>query len=75
MDPTAAVILFIASSAFWGWVVLADGAERLEGTFLSGFLVWYKAPEWPARAIRVFGVFSWMASLGWFVVRLCSTGV
>jgi hypothetical protein len=72
MEVTVTVFLFAASTVFWGWIVFGDGADQLEGTFLSGLLVFYKAPEWPAPAIKVFGVLSWFASLIWFVVRICS---
>lgn len=65
----ATVLLFLAASALWGWIVFGDGAEQLEGSFLSGFLVHCKAPEWSAEAIRVVAALSWLASLGWFVLR------
>lgn len=65
--------LFCAGSVvFWLWVLLWGGAERLEGTFASGFLISWFAPRWSAEGIRLFALLSLLGTLvtfavGWFV--------
>jgi hypothetical protein len=55
---------------FWGWVLFGDGAERLEGTLASGFLISWLAPTWSAAGIRVFAFGMLMTGALSFVVGL-----
>ena len=48
------VITYSIDLVFWLWVVRWGGAERLEGTFSSGFLVHLFAPGWSADGIKLF---------------------
>jgi hypothetical protein len=68
---TVSILLFLAESAFSGWIVVGDGAEWLEGSLFSGWVIHPLAPQWPAEAIRVAGALLWIISLGWFVLGLC----
>jgi hypothetical protein len=63
-------MLFVAGSAFWAWIIFGDGADRLEGRFISGFLFWYRAPEWTAQDIRLFAAGTWCVHAIWFVMGL-----
>lgn len=58
------------SSLFWLWVLRWGGAERLEGTFASGFLISWFAPKWSAEGIKLFALLSLISTLGAFVVGL-----
>jgi hypothetical protein len=60
----------ILNAAFWSWVVFYDGAERLEGSFASGFLINIWAPGWTAEGIRFFGWVALIAGGIGFVVGL-----
>ena len=55
------VLGHLVNTAFWGWVVFWDGAERLKGTLASGFLINIWAPGWTAEGIRLFG---WIMLIG-----------
>ena len=70
MDLLLWVLLFAGNSLFCGWIVFGDGADRLEGSFISGVLLWYHAPEWPAVGIRLFAGGMWFIQSIWFVVGL-----
>ena len=50
------------------WLIRWGGAERLEGTFASGFLVSWFAPNWTSDGIKVFGWAALVAGTGWFVI-------
>jgi hypothetical protein len=63
MDLTATIFLFLAATAFGGWVVIGEGAERLEGSFLSGIFVHPLAPQWNAAGIRVAGTLLWVGAM------------
>lgn len=67
---TATIFLFLAATTMWSWVVIGNGAEWLEGSFLSGVFIHPLAPRWPAAGIRVAGTLLWLGALGWFVLRL-----
>ena len=70
MDLVTFMLIFLAGSAFWAWIVFGDGAERLEGTFASGLLLLDRAPDWPSDAIRMFAIVSWLLQTAWFAVGL-----
>ena len=46
--------IYLLQMAFWVWIAFFGGAQRLEGTFTSGFLVSIFALRWSADGIRLF---------------------
>ncbi len=60
MSLTELIITYLINLVFWLWIVRWGGAEWLEGTFISGFLVHIFAPRWSAEGIKLFG---WCAIL------------
>jgi hypothetical protein len=54
------VAVFALSSLFWAWVLFWGGAERLEGSFLSHFLVHSFAPRWSTEGIKLFAALTWL---------------
>jgi hypothetical protein len=64
------VLIFALESLLWAWVLFWDGAEHLEGTFASGFLVDIFAPRWSADGIKLFAALTWLFTGVWFVVGL-----
>lgn len=63
------------SSVFWLWVLRWGGAERLEGTFASGFLISWFAPRWSAEGIKLFALLSLVGTVGAGVVGVFVPGV
>lgn len=55
MSLTELIVTYLIILIFWLWVVKWGGAERLEGTFASGFLISIFAPNWSAEGIKLFG--------------------
>jgi hypothetical protein len=51
------------ATAFTVWVVLLGGAEWLEGTLKSAFLVHSFAPYWNATGIKVYVTIAWAGIL------------
>jgi hypothetical protein len=49
------ILTYLIDLGFWLWVVRWGGAEWLEGTLSSGFLVNIFAPRWSADGIKLFG--------------------
>lgn len=64
------ILWAVLSGVFWLWVLLWGGAERLERTFLSGFLISWFAPKWSAEGIKLFALLSLAGTLIAFVVGL-----
>jgi len=64
------VIVFAATSLLWAWILFWGGADWLEDTFLSGFLVHPLSSRWSADGIRLFVGFTWLGESIWFVVGL-----
>lgn len=62
------------STLFWLWVLLWGGAEWLEGTFASGFLISWIAPTWSADGIRLFALLMLVIGSIHFLIGLFSTG-
>jgi hypothetical protein len=75
MDFLLWIALFAAGSLFWAWILFWGGAERLEGTLLSGILLWCQAPTWSTTAIKVFAAGSWAIQAVWFVIGVFSPAV
>jgi hypothetical protein len=73
VEIVATVHVFAASTGFWAWVVLGDGADRLAGSFLCDLLTWwYTGIEWAAEAVELFGILAWSVTFAWFILRLCA---
>jgi hypothetical protein len=72
MGLGAWIISYLANLALWLWVLLAGGAEWLEGTFTSGFLISSFAPRWSADGIKFFGWASLVTSTLVFLLGLLS---
>ena len=64
------IALFAASSLFWCWLLFWGGAEWLEGSFLSGLLVHFRAPHWSAEGIKLFAGLTWFLQGVWFLLGL-----
>ncbi|MBA4391471.1 MAG: hypothetical protein C0399_11115 [Syntrophus sp. (in: bacteria)] len=62
------IIAYIVDLLFWLWIVKWGGAERLEGTFTSGFLVNVFAPRWSVEGIKFFGYGTIIISTIYFVL-------
>jgi hypothetical protein len=63
-------ILFAVSSLMWIWILFLGGADWLEGSFLSGFLVSIHAPLWSADEMKLFVVLIWIGEGIWFAIGL-----
>lgn len=63
------------SSVFWLWVLCWGGAQRLEGTFASAFLISWFAPRWSAEGIRLFALLSLVGTVLVFVLGLVDPGL
>ena len=59
-------IALAAVSVFAGWVIFLGGAERLEGTIKSAFLIQAMAPAWHAAGIKVYVAICWVGAVIWF---------
>ena len=57
-----------ALTVFSAWIVFLGGAERLEGTIKSAFLVNAAAPSWHAAGIKVYVAISWIGAVVWLLV-------
>ena len=66
------VVTYSINLVFWLWVVRWGGAERLEGTFSSGFLIHLFAPRWSADGIKLFGYGAILVSTILFSIGLFS---
>jgi hypothetical protein len=64
------ILGYSANVLFWAWVIWWGGAEWLEGTFTSGFLISWLAPRWSADGIKLFGWLSLLVTSVGFVVGL-----
>jgi hypothetical protein len=58
-------ILLAAATLFTAWVVFLGGAERLEGTIKSAFLIHSLAPAWHAAGIKAYMAISWVGMVIW----------
>lgn len=59
------LIAVVAVSAFSAWVIFFGGAERLEGTITSAFLLQVDSVLWHASGIKVYVALSWLGMLVW----------
>lgn len=53
---TGWILLHALSTLFWLWVLLWGGAEWLEGTLASAFVIAWIAPTWSADGIKLFAL-------------------
>jgi hypothetical protein len=70
MSLTWWVVTYLADLLFWLWVVRWGGAEKLEGTFSSGFLISILAPQWSEEGIKLFGYGAIVISTVLFVLGI-----
>ncbi len=66
------IITYAVDLLFWLWVIRWGGAEWLEGTFTSGFLISVFAPRWSAEGIKLFGWGAILISTVLFIVAIFS---
>lgn len=57
--------LFGAQTIFTAWVIFFGGADRLEDTIESAFLIHFRAPLWTATGIKIYVGASWFGTLVW----------
>lgn len=62
------IIAYASDAAFWSWVIFWGGAEILEGTFASGFLISIFAPKLDAEGLKLVGWFFLIGSTIWFLL-------
>ena len=70
MSLTELIVTYSINLVFWLWVVRWGGAEWLEGSFTSGFLIHFFAPRWSADGIKLFGYSAILISTIFFVAAL-----
>jgi hypothetical protein len=70
MSLGAWVVSYAGDLLFSLWILRWGGAERLEGTFASGFLISGWAPRWDAEGIKLFVLLSLLGTTVWFLVGL-----
>ena len=64
----ADIVIFGVATVFAVWVVFLGGAEWLEGTIKSAFLLNANAASWHATGIKAYVAIMWVGSLLWFLV-------
>jgi hypothetical protein len=57
------------ATVFAVWVVFLGGAERIEGTIKSAFLIHSWAPYWHAAGIKAYIAISWVGLVIWVLIR------
>lgn len=70
MGAAGWIVLFVVSSLFWCWLLFWGGADWLEGSWLAGLIVHFRATEWTAEGIKVFAALMWLCQTIWFIVGL-----
>ena len=68
------LIAFFAYTSFVAWVLFWGGAEWLEGTFTSGFLVHELAHRWSAEGIKLYVGLSWIGAVVLGLIKWFSYG-
>lgn len=64
------IITYIINTLFWLWITIWGGAEKLENSFISGFIINIFSVNWSAEVIKFYG---WLIIIGttvWFFVGL-----
>jgi len=69
------IILYLLELLFWVWIIRWGGAERLEGSFISGLLIHYFAPRWGSEGIKLFAWLALIAGTVWFIAGLFYPGI
>lgn len=70
MSLTELIVIYLINLVFLLWVVRWGGAEWLEGTLTSGFLIHFFAPRWSADGIKLFGYGTILISTILFIVAI-----
>jgi hypothetical protein len=68
------IITHLVSALFWSWIAFWGGAERLEDTFASSWLVNWRAASWDADQIKFFAWLKLIVGGIWFFVGLAAPG-
>ncbi len=68
MDTNGWIFVYVLQTTFLLWIIFLGGAARLEGTFASGFLIHYFAPNWSEAGIRAFAWIWLIGSTVFFVL-------
>jgi hypothetical protein len=61
-------IVLAAVTLFTAWIVFLGGAERLEGTIKSAFLIHSLAPAWHAAGIKAYVAIVWVGAVIWILL-------
>ena len=61
------ILLFVANSLFFLWVLRWGGAEWLEDWRFSLFFEWVPAFFWSAEQIKFYALLCWIGHLFWFL--------
>lgn len=69
MTIIAWLIWFLISSIFYGWVLLGNGANWLEG-WKSWLAIGWFSLDWTAEQIRLYVLIIWIFQAIWFVIGL-----
>ncbi|XPF95286.1 hypothetical protein ACM9HF_04535 [Colwellia sp. RE-S-Sl-9] len=69
------ILFYLFEVIFWLWIIRWNGAEWLEGTLTSGFLIHHFAPTWSADGIKLFVWIYFIAASIWFVVGIFQPSV
>ena len=64
----ADIVFIVAATVFAAWVVFLGGAEWLEGTIKSGFLIHAAAPFWHAAGIKAYVAITWVGAVLWVLI-------
>jgi len=64
------IIIFLIKFSFLYWVLFKGGAQKLQGTFRSGFLFHVLAPRWSVDGIKIFAWLTLIGSLIVFIIGL-----
>lgn len=70
MSLLMGVVIFAMISLLWAWILFCGGADYLESSFLSAFLVSTLAPWWSAEGIKLFVALIWLFERIWLAIGL-----
>jgi hypothetical protein len=70
MDLALWTFLYVALTAFIGWIIFGDGIDRIGGTV--GIVFLGADPGWSEEGIKLFVGAVWLAATGWFFYGLTS---
>jgi len=68
MSAMTEIVMFGGVTIFSAWVVFLGGAEWLEGTVKSAFVLQADSFLWHAAGIKVYVGLSWLGALLWLLL-------